>query len=133
MEDYDGKITFVFRNFPLTMHKNAIPAAHGAEAAALQNKFWEMHDRLYEHQNEWSELPDPSPFFDRYAGEIGMDVAKFKQDSASAAIKKIVEDDLADGQAVDIQATPTFYVNGVKAEAFDYDTLKRLIDEALKS
>ncbi|HEX7259963.1 MAG TPA: thioredoxin domain-containing protein [Candidatus Saccharimonadia bacterium] len=131
-QDYNGKITFSFRNFPLQQHKNAVVAARAAEAAALQNKFWEMHDELYQHQEEWAQVSNPSTFFDRYAKEIGLDVAKFKQDGASAAIKKIIDSDQSDGVAVDVQATPTFFVDGVKADAFDYNTLKTMIDSAKK-
>ncbi len=130
LQDFDGKINFVFRNFPLEIHKNAKPAAYAAEAAAVQNKFWEMHDKLYEHQTEWATAGNPSEHFDKYAAEIGLDIPKFKQDSATAEIKKIVQDDLADGNSLVVQSTPTFYVDGMKATSFDYNTLKGLIDDA---
>src|SRR5581483_190972 len=55
LEEYKGKVTFIYRHFPLPQHQNAILAAKASEAAGEQGKFWEMHDMLYEKQNEWSE------------------------------------------------------------------------------
>src|SRR6476620_4998201 len=60
--EYGNQVQIVFHHFPLTrMHKNALAAAQAAEAARNQNKFWEMHDRLYRNQKEWAELDDPRP------------------------------------------------------------------------
>ena len=64
-------ITFVFRDFPLQMHPNAKPAAYAANAAAVQGKFWEMHNKLYENQKEWVDLPDPTDVFVGYAQGLG--------------------------------------------------------------
>lgn len=129
-----GKITFSFRNFPLSMHANAQVGAYAAEAAAKQNKFWEMHDKLYETQNEWSSLSNDAAVakFNGYAGQLGLNVEQFKTDEASQAIKDIVEADRSDGTALNIQGTPTFYVNGQQSADYTHDTLKGMIDDAAK-
>ncbi len=134
-QDYQGKITFVFRNFPLTMHANAKVAAYAAEAAAKQNKFWEMHDKLYETQNEWSNLSNDAAVakFNEYAEALGLNVDQFKQDEAGDAVKKVVEDDTSAGNAININATPTLYVNGEQASSYDYNTIKSLIDKNSQS
>jgi protein-disulfide isomerase len=133
--DYAGKVTFVFRNFPLQMHANAPAAAYAAEAAAKQNKYWEMHDKLYETQSDWSELPSDETVakFNGYAEQLGLNIDQFKQDEAGDAVKQAVEADKTDGNALNIQSTPTIYVNGQQAASYDYATLKTLIDNALKS
>ena len=71
-KEYGNQVQIVFHHFPLMkIHKNALLAAHAAEAARNQNKFWEMHDRLYRNQKEWSELDDPRPVFIDYAKQLG--------------------------------------------------------------
>ena len=131
LKDYGSHISFYFRNFPLTqIHPNAMV---GAEAAALQNKFWQMHDLLYQKQSEWSELGDPSSKLDDYASQLGLDISKFDSDRQSAAVKQTVQQDMADGNALGINATPTLYVNGTQVQGgYDYNTLKTAIDAALK-
>src|SRR5437867_1802928 len=71
--EYGNQVQIVFHHFPLTrMHKNALTAAHAAEAARNQDKFWEMHDRLYRNQKEWAELDDPRPIFLSYARQLNL-------------------------------------------------------------
>lgn len=132
MQEYDGKVQFVFRNFPLeTIHKNALIAAKYAEASAKQDKFWEMHDKLYESQTEWSDLPDPSAKFAVYAKDLGMDADKLKTDANDAAILTLIRRDQEDGNALGVTGTPTFYVNGKQIANSDYASLKSAIDAAL--
>ncbi len=131
--NYKTKISFVFRNFPLTsIHPNATIGAEAAEAAGLQNKFWEMHDMLYEHQNDWGSSPEAESLFESYARVLGLDVNKFKTDESSSQISNIIAADVADGNALGINATPTIYINGQAQSSYDYNTLKAAIDKALK-
>ncbi|MEO7723204.1 MAG: thioredoxin domain-containing protein, partial [Chthoniobacterales bacterium] len=65
--DFAGKVRIIFRQFPLAVHPNARPAAQAAEAAGLQNRFWEMHDLLYREQEAWSKAPAPEGIFVGYA------------------------------------------------------------------
>lgn len=106
------KVYFVFRHFPLSSHKNAKKAAQAAEAASNQEKFWEMHDMIFENQNEWSNSSDAKGIFTEYAKKIGLDIDKFKQDFES--VKDPIEQDFADGNRVGIDSTPTFFINGTK-------------------
>src|SRR2546427_3717327 len=74
-KEYGHQVQIVFHHFPLTkIHKNALVAAHSAEAARNQNKFWEMHDRLYRNQKGWAELDDPRPILLAYARQLNLNV-----------------------------------------------------------
>jgi protein-disulfide isomerase len=107
-------IHFQFSNLPLTaIHQNAFAAARAAEAAGMQGKFWEMHDKLYENQNSWVNLPNPRTAFDQYAQQIGLNVSKFDTDYASSQVNDSINADLAAFKKTGKeQATPTFFLNG---------------------
>jgi protein-disulfide isomerase len=111
--EYDQQLFFQFRNFPLvSIHQNAFAGARAAEAAALQNKFWEMHDLLYENQSQWSTGSDPIPFFNQYAQQLGLNVAQFKSDYASSNVNDLINADMAEGTKLNITGTPTFFLDG---------------------
>ena len=102
------KLSFVFRNFPLTeMHENAEAAAETAEFAAAKGKFWEMHDLLYKHQEELSEADLLG-----YAKRLDLDDAELKQALDDGTYEKRVQADLKSGEHSKVQGTPTFFVNG---------------------
>lgn len=114
---YEGKVSFVYRHFPLTnIHKNAMAAAQAAEAADLQGKFWEWHDLLFAKQVEWSGLPDPKPKFAEYAKELGIDPDKMLASMDSDEARGRVSADLLAATRYRLTGTPTFFVNGVKVE-----------------
>lgn len=116
-EKYGDKITFQFRNFPLTqIHKNAMAAHRAAEAAEKQGKFFAMHDLLYEGQKSWSDSPNASAIFESYAKELGLNIEQFKTDSASSAVNDIIQADIRAGQALRATSTPTFILDGTKLE-----------------
>ena len=107
LEEFAGKAYLAFKHFPLDSHKNAAPAARAAVAAQAQGKFWELADRLFEHQRELS--PEK---IRELAKEAGLDLAKFDAALASPDAQARVDADKKDGNAAGIQATPTLYVNG---------------------
>ena len=108
IDSHRGQAKLVFKQFPLThAHPFAEGAAIAAEAAHLQGKFWEMHDEMFEHQSALT--PED---LERYAAQIGLDVAKWKADIASDAVKQKVAQDRADGEKLAIGGTPTVFVNG---------------------
>ncbi len=109
-EELGDQLQFVFRNFPLAkIHPEATKAAVATEAAALQGKYWEMHDIIFENQDQL----DNDSLLD-YARELGLDIAQFKRDMEDAALLKKVEADFESGIRSGVNATPTFFINGEK-------------------
>lgn len=112
-------IYFQFINLPLVqLHQNAYSSARAAEAAGLQNKFWEMHDKLYENQDPtgktgWVASKDPLTIYSTFAKEIGINVDQFKQDFASSKVNDTINADLAQFKKTGRpEATPTFFLDG---------------------
>ncbi len=106
---YKDKIRFVYRHFPLPQHTDAFAAAEAAEAAALQGKFWEMHNLLFEKSPALS-MDD----LKTYAKDLGLNTEKFNKDLDSDAVRQRVLADQADGNKAGISATPTFFINGTR-------------------
>lgn len=132
--EFGDKLLIVYRHFPLRqIHKHAAEAAQASEAAALQGKFWEMHDKLFETQESWSALGSVESAFVGYARDIGLDEAKFKSDYVSQAAKDRVSRDEQSGTAAKVNATPTFFLNGKKlSNPRSFDDFKKLVDDAIK-
>lgn len=113
VSDLNQQISFQFRNFPLvSIHQNAFAGARAAEAASLQNKFWEMHDALYQTQTQWSSASDPTSLFDQLAQQLGLNVTQFKTDYASIKVNNLINADMAEGNKLGITGTPTFFLDG---------------------
>ena len=105
-----GDLKFVFRNFPLAqIHPHAVKAAIAAEAAALQDKFWEMHDYIFEHQ---SRLNDASLI--NYAGHLQLNIEQFESDFSKEELAQKVDDDFESGVRSGVNGTPSFFINGEK-------------------
>ncbi len=137
--EYKDKIAFIFRNNPLpTLHPNAKAAAAAAEAAGLQGKFWEMHDKLYDLQDSWSNqaTSERTNTFVSYAKTIGVsNLDKFKADMSSDAVNKKISYDLSLGQKIGVTGTPTFTLGKDTLDAdqrTSVDALKKAIDAKLK-
>ncbi len=132
--EYGSKVRIVFREFPLTPnHAHALPAAHAAEAAGLQGKFWEMHDLLYENQKAWHEVFDVRPIFEGYATRIGLDLEKFKRDDTSEIVEQRIFLDGKRGHSMDVKGTPTVFLNGreVPFESLALEKLRARINSEL--
>lgn len=134
LEEYDGKITFYFRNFPLTnIHNQATIGALAAEAAGDQGKFWEMHDKLYEVQRDWSTQTDPTEKLVSYATELGLDTEKFKKALADKQFQPVITQDTNDANTLNVQGTPSFFFNGVRYMGkSDYNSLRDHVESLLK-
>lgn len=130
---YSGRIKFIYRNFPLPMHKNAYDASTAAEAAGLQGKFWAMQDQLFTNQQAWSNSNEARKLFEEYAVKIGLDTNKFQADVMGLQTKKRVDDDLARARALGISGTPTIYINGNKLafEQMEVSQMRQIIDAEL--
>jgi protein-disulfide isomerase len=105
-----GNIRFAFRHFPLTgIHRHALAAAAAAEAAALQGRFWEMHELLFHRQKA---LEDGD--LRRYAAQVGLDVVAFDRDRASTVVLERIQRDIDSGLASgQVLGTPTLFIDGV--------------------
>lgn len=133
-EEYAANLNLVFRNLPLTnINKNALPAAQAAEAARMQNRFWEMHDLLYEKQNEWKDEADPRPRFLKFAQDLGLDVERFTKDVDGEQVQFRIEADKDAALAQGIQETPTLLINGrrLKTDAVNADGIREGIEVML--
>lgn len=127
-KEFGKELRFVFRNFPLTqMHPYALVAAEAAEAAALQGKFWEMHDLIYENQADLE--PDRLPV---WAEKAGLDLAKFGDAIRHGEIAKRIKEDRASGIHSGVNGTPSFFINGNRHDdAPDYDSLSAALNQQL--
>ncbi|MGO9312052.1 MAG: DsbA family protein [Syntrophobacteraceae bacterium] len=122
------KLRFVFRNFPLTQaHPYALIAAEAAEAAALQGKYWEMHDRLYEQQAFLE--PDIIP---SWAEKIGLNLEQLGNDIRQGVPEERIRDDRQSGIRSGVNGTPTFFINGTRYDGSpDYDSLLMAMESEL--
>lgn len=130
--EFSKDLKIVHRFFPLiNIHKNAMLAAQTAYAAGLQNKFWEMHDKLYENQISWSNT-SPKDTFIEYAKDLGLDLDKFKTDLDSDSTKNYINTEANKATSIGINSTPTFIVNGVRINnPAGYDAFKKIIQDEI--
>ncbi|HYY57348.1 MAG TPA: thioredoxin domain-containing protein [Pyrinomonadaceae bacterium] len=127
---YGDRLRFVFRQYPLANHPHALIAAQAAEAAGLQGRFWEMHDRLYENQSKWSGEIDPRPLYINYARDVGLDVDRFISDMNGQQVKARVASDRLRGNSAGVTGTPTIFINGrmLRPEAMTPEGIRTAID-----
>lgn len=124
---------FVFRNFPLSVHQYSLIAAEAAEAAAAQGRFWEMEDLLYTNQTKWSASTNPIEDFLTYAATLKLDTTKFKSDINNHTYRTAIQNDIRDGETINVRVTPSFYVNGVLQTSIrSYAQFKQIVDAALQ-
>lgn len=135
-----GKVRYFFRDFPLPIHPNAFQAAQAARCAGEQNKFWEMHDRLFDNQKALS--PSDLP---QHAQAVGLDVTKFNQCLASGKYTEEIRKSVAQGERIGVNGTPIFIIGtiGPKGEqlkvqkvllgAKPYESFKTTLDELLSA
>lgn len=127
--DFQGKLTLVYRHFPLRrIHPNADAAAQAAEAAGRQGKFWEMADLIFTGQADWAKSGNATEKFEQYAQQLELDLAKFKDDADSAEIKQVIQQDLNEANAMNLSGTPSFFLNGQFIQGpGSYEAFKTLI------
>ncbi len=131
-EDYAGEVTFVARYFPLPGHFNSERAARTVESAARQGKFEEMYMKMYDTQTSWSEKQEPmDDLFRSYAEELGLDMAQFDADYSSEEVAARVQRDVDDGTSLEVQGTPTLYIDGELIQPESAQDLVDAIDAAL--
>lgn len=124
-KDLGQKLRFVFRNFPLTQaHPYALVAAEAAEAAALQGKFWEMHDVIFEHQDEL----EPEALL-RWAQQLHLDMNEFGKAIKQGIVTERIKEDRKSGIRSGVNGTPCFFVNDARFDyAADYESLREALE-----
>ncbi|MBT6774007.1 DsbA family protein [Candidatus Woesearchaeota archaeon] len=124
-----GKVKFIYRDFPLSFHQNAQKAAEAAECAGEQDKYFEMHDLLFEKG-----VSGGVNAFKQYAKDIGLNTKKFDQCLDSGAMAQEVKDDFAAGQQLGVSGTPAFFINGkLVSGAQPYSVFEQIIEQELSS
>ncbi len=134
MEKYGDQISMQFRHFPLIqIHPNALAASRAAEAAGEQDKFWEMHDLLFENQASWGASSNPLNIFTSYATRLDLDTEKFTEDFRSSTINNRIQADIGEGNRLGVSSTPTFLLNGKKISSpqSSLEAFSRVIDNAI--
>jgi protein-disulfide isomerase len=128
LDAYPNDVRFVFKNYPLPFHQQAMPAAKAAIAAGKQGKFFEMHDKLFE--NIKALAPDK---YEVWAGEIGLDVAKFKADMDAPETAAQITAEMKEAGDVGVRGTPSFFINGKQPAGRSFELYKSIIDEEIKA
>jgi protein-disulfide isomerase len=127
LQTYPKEVKFVYKEFPLPMHPNAMPASRAAVAAQRQGKYWEMHDKLFANQHALQ--PDN---LKQYAQEIGLDVAKFEKDMASPDVQQQINEDMQLARQSSVRGTPTLFLAGKRVQNRSLPGIKQMVDEAMK-
>jgi protein-disulfide isomerase len=127
LKAYPNDVRLVYKQFPLPSHPHAMMASAAALAAQAQGKFWPMHDRLFAHHAGLS--PETIAAL---AKEIGLDMARFRADMQAASIRRTIDQDVADGDKLIVDSTPTFFINGKKYNGtLEMMVLKPILDAEL--
>ncbi|HEX8684890.1 MAG TPA: thioredoxin domain-containing protein [Pyrinomonadaceae bacterium] len=133
-EEYGARLRVVFRHLPLEgIHDHARGAAEAAEAAALQGKFWEMHDLLFERQGEWPLVEPARPVFVEYARRLGLDAERFARDLDAPQPRERVAADVRRADTARVAATPTLFLEGRELSAGELtpEGLRAAVEAAL--
>lgn len=131
---YHGKLKLVFREYPLQMHKYADLAARAAEAAGRQNRFWEMYELLFRNQAIWASATDAESIFNQYAGSLGLDAERFKNDLNGEEVKGRIKADQERANSMGVRSTPSVFLNNISIpfSSVNEPGLRAAIDNILK-
>jgi cyclophilin family peptidyl-prolyl cis-trans isomerase len=135
LEDmYGEEIQAVYRHFALSFHELAMITGEAAEAAGAQGKFWEMHDLLYERQQEWTQLTEETivPQLVEYAEELELDTEQFEQALEEHTYRERVEADTEDAMEAGLPGTPSYVINGVLFPTDQFGLHPVLIDSFIQ-
>ncbi|MGJ3191468.1 DsbA family protein [Paenarthrobacter sp. FR1] len=132
-KEFGDRITFVNRYFPLPAHRNSATAALAVEAAAQQGKYEQMYAKMFETQPQWGEkTQSQAPLFRTFAQELGLDLAAYDAAVADDKTKERIKKDIADGTALGVKGTPTFFLNGKMLNLETKEQFRQLLADAGK-
>lgn len=127
-----GKARMVYKDFPLSFHANAKPAAVAARCAGKQGNFWGMHDAIFLNHEKWTEVPDPTPVFAAMAKKLKLKKKKFAECLVSTEFDAQINADMNEGRKAGIGGTPGFFVNGEKIDgAVPFSVFESVIESKL--
>jgi len=126
-----GQVRWVFRDFPLDIHPNSLPAHHAGQCAGEQGRFFEMHDQLYFNHGRWVTDRRPERRFREFARAIGLDLERYDDCMSSNRYMARLQQSRLDAAAAGVGSTPTFDIGTQRVSgALLYDEFKRLVDQA---
>lgn len=130
MTEYKGKVRWIVRDFPLSFHDRARPAAVAAHCAGKQGKFWNMYGELFDNQRNLSDAD-----FSKYAATIGLNKKSFDDCVKNKAeIEKIIDKNMQSGMEIGVSGTPAFFINGRRLSgALPFSEFQKVIDDELKN
>lgn len=132
LEEYEDQIYYIFHDYPLSFHPHAQKLAEVARCAGDQNQYWEMHDLIFENQEEWSSKQNIDVDIDSFVTQLGLNKEEFDDCLDSGKYTQAVNDSIELGTEVGVQGTPTFFINGQKlVGARPYADFKAIIDAEL--
>lgn len=123
-----GRIRWVYRDFPLDMHRHARVASHAAACAEDQGRFWEFKRGIYDTQNEWAFARDAAGHFRTLAKSFGLDIARYDDCMTSAKYAGRIQASFNEGAKAGVNATPSFIIGGRIYGSMPYDQLKAMVD-----
>ena len=128
----NGKVRLAFINFPIANHQNAMPAAEYAMCASAQNKFWEMHDAIFEAQARWSGEANPTATFEQLAAKTGVDMAALRACVSSQKMRPMIAADRDKAAQAGVRATPSFFIGNTILEGVQMPgDLRKVLDAAI--
>ncbi len=132
-EEYRTKLVLVYREFPLAMHEHAMQAALAAEAAGMQNRFWEMHHLLYENQSSWARSAEAQSIFDGYAEQLHLDTPRYKNEVAGEVARSRIAADQDRAKSLGVTGTPALFLNDERVPTAEMtpEGLRRAIEAAV--
>lgn len=124
-----GRLRWRYRDFPLQQHPYARLAAHSAACANEQDKYWEMHEKIYDGQAEWSGARDATPLFRNYARAVGLDLGRYDACMKAGKYAGRIQASLNEGVQLGVSSTPTLLVgNRLYRGRLDSDAIIRMVD-----
>ena len=126
LDTYPESVKVVFKHYPLSFHKQAMPAALASMAAAEQGRFWEYHDELFLNQERLN-----GKTFLEIAQNLELDLDRFSLDMMRPSLRKKIEQDVADAKKVKVTGTPAIFVNGRQLKKRNFASISNLIDAEL--